>query len=267
MTLRHLFTLALACLGALATVAHAAPGMLRITTSPGDAQIFINGQRKGNSPSQEGQTFAVRLPQGEYTVEARKSDGKDYYGKKSVFVANDSLQTVNISLAEVKLPAKPYGQAPNGSAKLGGLEWLRCSIGQSWSGSSCTGEAKKYTFEEAKVAADTFNATGYGGKRDWRLPTVRELASLLQCSSGQFKDSDDVKDGGDKIPNNCGGSFSKPTLDTNVFPQTPTDDRFWSSSPDVGDAQDAWYVNFVNGNVSSYYRYLTNYVRLVRAGQ
>jgi len=34
-----------------ATLAHAEPGMLRITTDPGDAQIFINGQRKGNSPS------------------------------------------------------------------------------------------------------------------------------------------------------------------------------------------------------------------------
>ncbi len=144
----------------LASLAHAEPGMLRITTSPGDAQIFVNGQRKGNSPSLEGQTFAVRLPQGDYTVEARKSDGKDYYGKKSVYVANDSLQTVNISLEEVKVPAKPYGQAPNGSAKLGALEWLRCSIGQSWSGSSCTGGAKEYTYEEAKAAADTFNATG-----------------------------------------------------------------------------------------------------------
>ncbi len=251
----------------LASLAHAEPGMLRITTSPGDAQIFVNGQRKGNSPSQEGQTFAVRLPQGDYTVEARKSDGKDYYGKKSVFVANDSLQTVNISLSEVKLPAKPYGQAPNGSAKLGGLEWLRCSIGQSWSGSTCIGQARRYTFEEAKAAADTFNATGYGGKRDWRVPTVRELASLIQCSSGQFKDSDDVKDGGDKIQNNCGGTFSKPTIDIGVFPQTPTDDRFWSSSPFVGNASYAWDVNFGGGYVYDYGRYDTLPVRLVRAGQ
>lgn len=53
------------------TLAHADTGMLRIATSPGDAQIFINGQRKGNSSSQEGQSFAVKLPQGEYTVEAR----------------------------------------------------------------------------------------------------------------------------------------------------------------------------------------------------
>lgn len=57
-------------------MAHADQGMLRITTSPGDAQIFINGQRKGNSPSQEGQSFAVKLPQGDYTVESRKSDGQ-----------------------------------------------------------------------------------------------------------------------------------------------------------------------------------------------
>ena len=264
MTLRHLFTLALACLSMLVTVAHATPGMLRITTDPGDAQIFVNGQRKGNSPSQEGQTFAVRLPQGEYTVEARKSDGKDYYGKKSVFVANDSLQTVNISLNEV---AKPSGQASNGSAKLGGLEWLRCSIGQSWSGSSCTGEAKKYSFEEAKAAADTFNATGYGGKRDWRVPTVRELQSLRVCSTGFVSDTQDLQDGGEAVSKDCKNNASMPTIDTAQFPQTPTDDWFWSSSPDVGNAQNAWGVFFYDGDVSGDLRNVTFYVRLVRAGQ
>jgi Protein of unknown function (DUF1566) len=248
-----------------ATLAQAEPGMLRITTSPGDAQIFINGQRKGNSPSQEGQTFAVKVPQGDYTVEARKSDGKDYYGKKSVFVANDSLQTVNISLEEVKQPPKPYGQAPNGSAKLGGLEWLRCSIGQSWSGSSCTGEAKQYTYEEAKVAADTFNATGYGGKRDWRLPTVRELQSLRLCSTGFVSETKDLQDGGEAVRKYCKDNASKPMIDTAQFPQTP-DSRFRSSSPYVGDEGGAWIVDFGYGGVLNYGRSNAYYVRLVRAG-
>jgi hypothetical protein len=249
----------------LASLAHAEPGMLRITTSPGDAQIFVNGQRKGNSPSQEGQTFAVRLPQGDYTVEARKSDGNDYYyGKKSVFVANDSLQTVNLSLSET---AQPYGQAPNGSARVAEREWLRCSIGQSWSGSSCTGDAKKYTFEEAKASADAFNATGYGGKRDWRVPTVRELQSLRVCSTGFVSETRDIQDGREAVSKECKDNASKPTVDTAPFPQTP-EGSFWSSSPYVGVANYAWVVNFSIGFVNSYgNRSDSYYVRLVRAGQ
>jgi Protein of unknown function (DUF1566) len=236
---------------------------VRITTDPGDAQIFINGQRKGNSPSQEGQSFAIKLPQGEYTVEARKSDGKDYYGKKSVYVANDSLQTVDVKMEKVNLPPKPYGTAANGSTVVNGLEWLRCSVGQQWTGSTCTGAAKAYTFEETKTIASTFNATGYGGKRDWRMPTVRELQTLRMCSNG-FKATRDLKDGGEPVPNYCNDGSSKPTIDTARFPQTPSV-FFWSSSE--CDANDAWCVNFHDGSVGHNARYDSYAVRLVRASQ
>jgi uncharacterized protein (TIGR02145 family) len=253
----------------LASLAHAEPGMLRITTSPGDAQIFVNGQRKGNSPSQEGQTFAVRLPQGDYTVEVRKSDGKNYYGKKSVYVANDSLQTVNISLVEA---ISAYGQAPNGSSIVAGREWLRCSLGQSWSGSMCTGSPLQYSGDDAKVAADAFNATGYSGKRDWRVPTVLELASLIKCSSGHFKSSEKINvDGGEvNIRRYCVQPSTKPTIDTNTFMQTP-DGYFWSSSLYTDHPGNAWYVNFSDGSVGYSGRARDNnnnfHVRLIRGSQ
>jgi formylglycine-generating enzyme required for sulfatase activity len=84
-----------------AVPAHADQGMLRIATKPGDAQIFINGQRKGNSPSEEGQNFAIKLKAGEYTIEAVKPDGpSEKYGKKSVFVSDDTLQTITIEMTE-----------------------------------------------------------------------------------------------------------------------------------------------------------------------
>jgi formylglycine-generating enzyme required for sulfatase activity len=86
---------------ALFHAAWAEPGMLRIATKPGDAQIFINGQRKGNSPSEEGQNFAIKLRSGEYTVEAIKPQGPtELFGKKTIFVADDSLQTITIEMAE-----------------------------------------------------------------------------------------------------------------------------------------------------------------------
>lgn len=76
--------------------------MLRIATKPGDAQIFINGQRKGNSPSEEGQNFAIKLKSGEYSVEAIKpGDGPtEHYGQKSIFVSDDTLQTITLELKE-----------------------------------------------------------------------------------------------------------------------------------------------------------------------
>jgi hypothetical protein len=259
-SIKPLIALALA---ALATMAAADPGMLRITTSPGDAQIFINGQRKGNSPSQEGQTFAVKLPQGQYTVEARKSDGSDYYAKKSVYVSNDSLQTVDLSLDKVVLPPMPYGNKPNGSVTISGREWLRCSVGQAWDGSTCIGQAKGYTYEQAKEMADKFNAVGYGGKRDWRVPTVRELQTLRVCSTGFGSEKRDIQEGGEWVSKACNDNATKPTIDQNAFPKTPLG-WYWSSSPYVGGSSYAWYVDFGNGSVFNYNRSVNYYVRLVR---
>ncbi len=80
----------------------AGKGMVKIVTSPGDARLFIDGKRKGNSPAEAGQTFAIKLPEGEYLIEAvKETGGKDeYYGKKKIFVAEDTLQTVSLKLAK-----------------------------------------------------------------------------------------------------------------------------------------------------------------------
>lgn len=113
-------------------------GMLRIATKPGDAQLFINGQRKGNSPSEEGQNFAIKVRSGDYTVEAIKPQGPtELYGKKTIFVADDTLQTLTIELAErpsasfrAQLKQKFAGRVPQiamvaipgGSFDMGGSE-------------------------------------------------------------------------------------------------------------------------------------------------
>jgi formylglycine-generating enzyme required for sulfatase activity len=98
-------------------------GMLQVVTNPGDAKIFINGKRKGNSPAEAGQLFeifingkrqgnspavagqlfAIKLDEGEYVVEAIKDSGgaMELYGvKKDVFVAGNSKQTITLVLKE-----------------------------------------------------------------------------------------------------------------------------------------------------------------------
>lgn len=112
-----------------------------------------------------------------------------------------------------------------------GLVWQRCSQGQSWSGSTCTGSASTYTHEQALTLAKT--------QPLWRLPNVKELSSLVDRSR------------------------SNPSIDATGFPATPPA-SFWSSSPYVGDASKAWPVNFSDGLVVYGPRSNASHVRLVR---
>jgi formylglycine-generating enzyme required for sulfatase activity len=75
-------------------------GILSIVTEPGDAQLFINGKRKGNSPREAKQSFTIKLDEGEYRIEAIiPSNGPtERFGSKQVFVADDTLQEIALSL-------------------------------------------------------------------------------------------------------------------------------------------------------------------------
>lgn len=149
------------------------------------------------------------------------------------------------------------GQASLARDPKTGLVWQRCSVGQKWNGSTCTGQAKTFTFENAQ------KLTGNG----WRVPTVRELHSLVWCSSGQTRGQVDPKDGGLVIGHWCDNSQS-PAISANAFPLTPGRLDYWSSSPYVGYVHNARFVNFDNGYVGYNNRYYDGYaVRLVRASQ
>ena len=86
--------------------AQADKGLLRIVTKPGDAQIRINGKIKGNSPAEEvGQSFVIKLDEGEYQVEAVKPSGDrmEQYDEKKVVVADDTMQTITLELTKKRL--------------------------------------------------------------------------------------------------------------------------------------------------------------------
>lgn len=48
-----------------------------------------------------------------------------------------------------------------------GLMWIRCSLGQTWDGATCQGDAKYYKWKEAMKFPTDFSYEGYN---DWRLP-------------------------------------------------------------------------------------------------
>jgi hypothetical protein len=129
------------------------------------------------------------------------------------------------------------------------LQWQRCSLGQTWNGATCAGEAKQYTWDKAIRIAPA----------GWRLPRKDELASLVYCSSGKPAYWKPASGG-------CQGAYSKPTIWSVAYPNTP-EGWFWSSSPSADFADGAWYVDFGSGYVYDSGKGYAEYVRLVRGGQ
>jgi len=84
--------------------------------------------------------------------------------------------------------------------------------------------------------------SSFAGQSDWRLPSSKELQTLPEYGCND------------------------PSINLNVFPNTPSD-SFWSSTTSAGGASDAWFVNFFNGSLSYNAKTYTNRVRLVRGGQ
>jgi Protein of unknown function (DUF1566) len=168
---------------------------------------------------------------------------------------------------------KHYTLLPGGIArdKATGLEWMRCALGQTWDGKTCQGEGTKYTYDAALQAVKNINSSrSVAGKSDWRVPTHRQLASLVYCSQGTRRELIDLKDGSPQLEYVCAvDGKGGPTLAQTVFPNTPGGQGswFWSSSPQVGVADHAWFAHFFNGYVNVGYRDNPFYVYLVRGNQ
>jgi plastocyanin len=60
-----------------------------------------------------------------------------------------------------------------------GLTWMRCPLGQVWQGGVCSGSISSLVYAEAYTQSSKY---GDG----WRLPTARELSTLITHSSKEF---------------------------------------------------------------------------------
>ena len=153
----------------------------------------------------------------------------------------------------------------DGTVTIGNLQWMRCSLGQQWNGTTCTGNASSHNWNDARALPMLMNAQGgFAGHRDWRLPTISELTSLRVCSSGRASDTANLP-GGVTTFDHCISPYSGPTLDTRLFPGTPSS-LVWSGSPHARYSNLAWVVYFWNGAVGYIDRSGETQVRLVRGG-
>lgn len=97
---------------------------------------------------------------------------------------------------------------------------------------------RTYAWKEAGVYC---SGLALGNQEDWRLPTRRELMSIVDY-----------------------GTFS-PTIDATYFPKTNSS-HYWSSTISASYSSDAWRVYFGYGYVYYGNRDLNCYVRCVRGG-
>lgn len=115
-----------------------------------------------------------------------------------------------------------------------GLIWKQCLEGQE--GKGCYGKASRMTWEFAMQQAQTADTTRFAGQRGWRLPTVKELSSIVerQCQN--------------------------PAVNLSIFPLMPAQSVWTSNQSDPN----AWSVDFSKGQPFQSFKAGGKYVRLVR---
>lgn len=125
-----------------------------------------------------------------------------------------------------------------------GLQWQICSYGQTYDAAdgNCKGEQKQYpTWSEALLSQDAINSAKLNGHSDWRLPSIKELQSIVERSCRQ------------------------PAINNEIFKGT-ANGAYWSHTPDgtVNPELKGRIVDMSDG--SEFYRPTepTKYVRHVR---
>ena len=89
------------------------------------------------------------------------------------------------------------------------LMWMRCSVGQRWVDAQCTGQATAFNWPDAVREANQINRNGDAFFNDWRLPALRDLATITDRG--------------------C----QNPRTNLILFPGTPPS-VFWTSTPRPG---------------------------------
>ena len=124
--------------------------------------------------------------------------------------------------------------------------WMRCSAGQTWTDAHCVGDASRVDFQSAQAIAADLNRSGRLFFNDWRVPQLRELASITERE--------------------C----VNPRVNITIFPDTPSD-SYWTATtrPTQGSEPVGYVLGFGSQGVQYVNRNAANedsiHVRLVRS--
>ena len=165
-------------------------------------------------------------------------------GFKATFLAG-----IMAAAAFLSTPAMAQGTTHMARDHLGidlrcSIEWLRCTVGQVWNGTTCVGDVVRLDHDQIAIAiSQAEEQLGEG----WRLPTLDELEGLLckECEKLSY-------------------SEPRPMIDGDIFPETVSE-PYWTGQQNRLSRQHYFSVNFFNG--WTYGRFLPTQplaVRLVR---
>jgi len=124
-----------------------------------------------------------------------------------------------------------------------GLMWTQCNVGLA--GNACgsaasVGAATGFSWTQALLAAQSSTVGGY---LDWRLADIKELQTVIELNCFAY------------------------AINQTVFPGTvTTTGRIWSSTTLATNAQNAWFVDFIDGTVDAVIKGSGYPIRLVRGG-
>ena len=155
-------------------------------------------------------------------------------------------QTCDLGRYPPSAPTERYVLQDDGTAvdTAARLMWMRCSVGQAWTGATCAGTPRLLDWQAAQQAAQDINRSGSLFYNDWRLPQIRELALIAerQCDN--------------------------PRINLFVFPQTPAA-FYWTATARPGDASGtaAMALSFGPQGLQAADRRTAFHVRLVRSAE
>ena len=124
--------------------------------------------------------------------------------------------------------------------KSTGLMWSRCMLGQPWDGKTCEPAEAVATFHDWAGAINSASKSRLAGFDDWRLPTLKELRSIVEprCNN--------------------------PSINSRVFPQSSST-PFWTLDSYLDNHEYAWRISFEDGDENADLKFINSYgVRLVR---
>lgn len=128
-----------------------------------------------------------------------------------------------------------------------GLTWSLCLYGQAYdaSNNSCTGSPT--VVNDWSVALNAQDNFSHGGVTDWRLPNIKELATIVEYACFD------------------------PAIRTEIFPETPSA-PFWTNTADAEDVDPSAlalgrYIDFYDGTEFNDDPAVSRFIRFVRTGE